>query len=572
MKQLLRTLLSGILVLVAAAGIVRAEDFNPENPPEPMAQHKVTVSATPAEATSSISLGGSYAVGKQITISVTAATGYRFLYWTLNGEQYSTNRSFTYTVEDHDVDFIAHLAKNPVLSVSVTPSEAGSAYGGGSYEPGSNRRVYTYGNNGYTFLYWTLNDQQYTTESSFYYTMGEEDVTFVAIYKKNSDPDEPDPDEPFNPSDPAEPMLYYRVDVTTNLPQDITPSYITTSNYYLPGKNVSIRTTVPDDYVFLYWTLNDVLYSEQTSCPYVVGDSDVVFTACFAKKRTITLRVTPEEAGSVSGAGIYAPNTKVLVSTTPRDGYAFLYWMRGDEVYAETLAFYYIVNAVDVEFVAVYEQIVTPPDTPEDPVNPDDPDEPFNPSNPPEPETDKVALNITVAVNDAELGYVAGLPETPLFAGDVITLTAVPNNPEQYYFLHWADGNTANPREITLSVDARFVAVFAKQQYTVTFYDEDSLTILDQRQWGYGDLPTCVSPAKPSDEEFSYRFAGWTPELVTVTGDATYYATHEALPLELPLDVTSTHYDAPAIKHIISGQLIIRRAGNSFTVLGTAIQ
>ena len=47
---------------------------------------------------------------------------------------------------------------------------------------------------------------------------------------------------------------------------------------------------------------------------------------------------------------------------------------------------------------------------------------------------------------------------------------------------------------------------------------------------------------------------------------------YEALPLELPLDVNSTHYDAPAIKHIISGQLIIRRAGNSFTVLGTAIQ
>ena len=47
---------------------------------------------------------------------------------------------------------------------------------------------------------------------------------------------------------------------------------------------------------------------------------------------------------------------------------------------------------------------------------------------------------------------------------------------------------------------------------------------------------------------------------------------YEALPLELPLDVNSTHYDAPAIKHIISGQLIIRRAGNSLTVLGTAIQ
>lgn len=570
MNSVKRYILLAWCVLTAVLGMVRADDgFNPDLPPEPMQQTMVSISATPADATSSITLGGSFNVGKHITVSVTPKSDYTFLYWTLNGEQYTTERSFDYEVGSQSVELVAVLSLKPQLTVSVTPSGAGSAYGSGRYEVGSSVFIQTYANNGYTFLYWMLNDEQYSTEASFYYTMGDEDVAFVAVYEGS----EPEPEEPpFDPEEPSEPMVYYRVDVTTNLPDGVKPTNLTPSGSYAPGRNVTLVTNTPTDYVFLYWTLNDVLYSEQTSCPYVVGDSDVVFTACFAKKRTITLRVSPEEAGSVSGAGIYAPNTKVLVSTTPRDGYAFLYWMRGDEVYAETLAFYYIVNAVDVEFVAVYEQIVTPPDTPEDPVNPDDPDEPFNPSNPPEPETDKVALNITVAVNDAELGYVAGLPETPLFAGDVITLTAVPNNPEQYYFLHWADGNTANPREITLSVDARFVAVFAKQQYTVTFYDEDSLTILDQRQWGYGDLPTCVSPAKPSDEEFSYRFAGWTPELVTVTGDAAYYATYEALPLELPLDVTSMHYDAPAIKHIISGQLIIRRAGNSFTVLGTAIQ
>lgn len=567
MNSIKRYILLTWCVLTAALGMVRADDgFNPDLPPEPMQQTMVSISATPADATSSITLGGSFNVGKHITVNVTPKSDYAFRYWTLNGEQYTTDREFEYEVSTQAVELVAVLELKPLLSVSVTPERAGNAYGAGRYEAGSSVWVETYANNGYTFLYWTLNGEQYTTESSFYYTMGSEDVAFVAVYEG----DEVNPEEPpFEPEDPSEPMVYYRVDVTTNLPDGVQPVNLTPSGSYAPGRNITLIADSPDGYTFLYWTLNDVLYSEQTSCPYVVGDSDVVFTACFAKKRTITLRVSPEEAGTVSGAGIYAPNTKVLISTTPRDGYAFLYWMRGDEVYAETLAFYYIVNAVDVEFVAVYEQITTPPD---EPVNPDDPDEPFNPSNPPEPATDKVALNITVAVNNPELGYVEGLPDKPLFVGDVITLTAVPNNPEQYYFLHWADGNTANPREVTLSVDARFVAVFARQQYTVTFYDEDRVTILDQREWGYGELPTCVSPAKPSDEEFSYRFAGWTPELVTITCDAAYYATYEALPLEIDTDADSTRAEALATKHILGGQLIIRRDGKSFTVLGAELK
>ena len=563
MNSMKRYLLLAWCVLTVALGMVRADDgFDPTDPPEPMVPTLVSISATPADATSSITLGGLFSPGKHIEVSVTPKSDYTFRYWTLNGERYTYEQTFEYVVGAQAVELVAVLELKPLLSVSVMPERAGSAYGAGRYDEGEYVLVETYANTGYTFLYWTRNGEQYTTESSFYYSMGSEDVAFVAVYEGG----DVDPQQPFDPEDPIEPLVYYRVDVVTNLPAGVHPSNLTPSCSYAPGRNITLITNTPDGYVFLYWTLNDVLYSDQTSCPYVVGDSNVVFTACFAKMRTITLRVTPAEAGTVSGEGTYAPNTKVLITTTPRDGYTFRHWSRNGEVYAETLAFYYIVNAVDVEFVAVYEKNTTPQDDPEDP------EEPFNPSNPPEPEANKVALSITVGVNDTELGYVTGLPETPLFAGDVITLTAVSNNSEQYYFLHWADGNTSNPREITLSVDARFVAVFAKQQYTVTFYDEDSLTVLDQRQWGYGDLPTCISPAKPSDGEFCYRFAGWTPEIVTVTCDADYYAIYEALPLEVDSDAGNIRSVAPAVKHLTGGQLVIRRDGKSFTVLGAEIE
>lgn len=569
MKSALRYIMS-VLLVWATTGIVWAEDFNPDNPPEPMVQYPVSISATPAEGTTSITLGGSFALGKQLTIKVTTASGYRFLYWTLNDTQYSTNTSFTYTVGDSAAVFVAHLAKNPTITVSVSPVGAGSVYGGGTYKPGTKRNIYTYKNTGYTFLYWTLNGEQYTeaTGTSFYYTLGEDDVTFVAVYQKDGEDPEPDPDAPFTPDDPAEPEVYYRLDVQHDLPAGLSPKTIAPSTYYAPGKNVSLFATAPEGYVFLHWTLNDVLYSDQATCPYVMGDSDVVFTAHFATLRHITLTVNPSEAGTVSGDGYYAPNTKVLVSTTPRDGYVFRCWTKNGEVYTETLSFYYIVTTGDASFEAVYQKIGEQTEEP-------DPDEPFSPSNPPEPEADKTALVITVGVNDASLGVVQGLPTTPLFVGDKITLEAVSSNPEQYYFLHWTDGNTSNPREITLTVDARYTAVFGRKQYLVTFYDEDSVTVIDQREWGYGEIPTCINPAKPSDAEHSYRFVGWQPEIVAVTKDTAYYATYEEMPLDvpdIPEGLNEVQRDkVQCAKVIENGVLYLMYQGTKYNVQGKKI-
>lgn len=566
MKALIRTLLTVCFLIGTTAG-VRA-DFNPDNPPEPMVQYAVSISANPAEATSSITLGGSFSKGKVLPISVSPASGYRFLHWTLNDEIYTYSASFNYTVGDSAANFVAHLAKNPTLFVSVSPTDAGSAYGGGVYAPGSNRRIYTYANSGFTFLYWTLNGEKYTEQSSFYYTVGDKDAVFVAVYQKDNEEPPVNPDEPFNPDDPAEPEVYYPLQVSTNLPEGVTPSSITPNGYYAPGKYVSLSTTVPEGFTFLHWTLNDVLYSDQRTCPYVMGDSAAVFVAHFATMQRITLSVHPAEAGTVSGAGLYVPNTKVLVTTTPNEGYTFLCWKRNDEVYAETLSFYYIVGTADVAFEAVYQKIEVQPD-PEP-----DPDEPFIPANPPEPEADKVALYIVVGVNDAALGTVTGLPQTPLFAGDLITLTATPTDAEHYYFLHWTDGNTSNPRAITLTVDAQYVAVFAKQQYLVTFYDEDGVTILDQRTWSYGDVPSCVSPAKADDGFYSYRFDQWQPAIEPVSQETAYYATYEAteLPPDIPMDVEQPETSAQPTKILRGDHIYILREGRVFTTCGAQIR
>ncbi len=76
---------------------------------------------------------------------------------------------------------------------------------------------------------------------------------------------------------------------------------------------------------------------------------------------------------------------------------------------------------------------------------------------------------------------------------------------------------------------------------TVTFLNYDG-TLLSQAQYAYGDTVTQPeTPTKPSDEAGDYTFVGWTPELTTCHGDATYTAQFELVvpvePTYLPGDV-----------------------------------
>ena len=74
-------------------------------------------------------------------------------------------------------------------------------------------------------------------------------------------------------------------------------------------------------------------------------------------------------------------------------------------------------------------------------------------------------------------------------------------------------------------------------EYTITWKNDDG-TVIDATKVAYGAVPTHDDPTKAEDDENTYVFTGWTPELVAVTGDAEYTAQFTAVPKPKKYTVT----------------------------------
>jgi len=81
-------------------------------------------------------------------------------------------------------------------------------------------------------------------------------------------------------------------------------------------------------------------------------------------------------------------------------------------------------------------------------------------------------------------------------------------------------------KEGSISIPSDFVT------YTVIWKDEDGTVLETDTGVTYGSNPSYDSkaPSKADDDQYTYTFTGWTPDLAPVTGDITYTAEYSATP------------------------------------------
>ena len=96
-----------------------------------------------------------------------------------------------------------------------------------------------------------------------------------------------------------------------------------------------------------------------------------------------------------------------------------------------------------------------------------------------------------------------------------------------YEFSGWS------PKVADVTDDATYTATYKsfKRQYTITYLNEDE-SVFTKAEYEYGtpakSLYLAENPTKKATAQYTYTFAGWTPALANVTGEATYKATYTA--------------------------------------------
>ncbi len=113
------------------------------------------------------------------------------------------------------------------------------------------------------------------------------------------------------------------------------------------------------------------------------------------------------------------------------------------------------------------------------------------------------------------------------------TKYVLPEAPKKdgYEFVGWYSDGTfvGNAGDtITISKDISIEARYEAKVYTIAF--KNGTTTLQSSEIAYGEMPkySGSTPTKASTAKYAYTFAGWSPSIVSVTGEATYTAVFDS--------------------------------------------
>ena len=223
---------------------------------------------------------------------------------------------------------------------------------------------------------------------------------------------------------------------------------------------------------------------------------------------SITLTCNPEH-GTVSGDGVYQVGETATLTATPKDGYEFVRWSDGNTANPRTLTV-----TADLTLTAEFAKINIP------------------------------TYTVTLTCNP-EHGTVSGGGVYQV--GETATLTATPK--DGYEFVRWSDGNTANPRTLTVTKNLTLTAEFA---------EIDDNEVIDSGKCGknltwtltYNGVLTISGTGDMYNYDYTNNLAPWNnvsnnikyivlPEGLTSIGEWAFYLCASVTSISIPEGVSS---------------------------------
>ena len=295
----------------------------------------------------------------------------------------------------------------------------------------------------------------------------------------------------------------------------------------------------------------------KVSSTIVITNTLYRYTFVFTKSSTtytLTVKSNNTAYGTVSGGGTYAINASATIKATPKTGYKFVKWNDGNTSASRT-----ITVTKNATYTATFEPLkytIT-----------------WKNSDGTTLKTEQVNYGTTPSYTGTTPTKASTAQYTYTFSGWTPSITSVTGDKTytatysqtlRQYSITWknADGTTLkteqvaygatpsytgttptkdataeytytfagwSPEVVAVTGDATYTATYTatKNSYTITWLQDDGTTI-DETTIEYGEVPTHADPTKDATAEYTYTFAGWSPEVVSVTGDAIYTATYTA--------------------------------------------
>ena len=201
---------------------------------------------------------------------------------------------------------------------------------------------------------------------------------------------------------------------------------------------------------------------------------------------TITVNASPATGGTITGGGNYDNNTTATLTATPATGYTFVRWNDGDKNATRT-----ITVTGDATYTATFE---------------------------------KLKYTVTWKNHDGttlETDNNVEYGTTPSYNG--ATPTKASTAQHIYTFSGWSPTVSAVTGDVTYT--AQFTGTVRK--YTVRWFNYDGTLLETDTDVPYGTKPTYngATPTKPSDDYYTYGFAGWSPSIEeSIQGDKDFTA------------------------------------------------
>ena len=420
--------------------------------------YTIAVNANPTEG-GTVTGGGEYTSGQSCTVTATANTGYTFTNWTEGGNVASTNASYTFNVTGNRT-LVANFALNTYsITATADPTAGGTVTGAGTYNHGASCTLTATANTGYTFVNWTKNGTQVSTNASYTFTVSEAG-TYVAHFSLNS----------------------YNVTATANPTAGGT---VSGAGEYNHGASCTLTATANTGYTFTNWTENGSVVSTNANYTFTVEGARTLVANFTLNSYTITATANPTAGGTVSGAGEFNHGASCTLTATANTGYTFTNWTENGSVVSSNANYTFTVTGNRTLMANFTLNTYT----------------------------------IATAANPAAGGTVSGDGEYN--HGESCTVTATANT--GYTFSNWTENgsvvSTNASYTFTVEGNRNLVANFSNITYTITVSANPSNSGTATGGGTYNHGQSCTVIATSAD---GYTFTNWTENGSVVSTNANY--------------------------------------------------